>query len=95
MLYIYIYIYIYTQNSIFGGSEKDRFLDRFWRGLWIDFGKVFGEVLERFLEILLIFFSYYSACRVGKDLGRALEVILMLAEMNLQTFLNDLEAMLA
>ena len=45
---IYIYIYIYTQNSIFGGSVLERFLDRFWRGFGIDFGKVFGEVLERF-----------------------------------------------
>ena len=43
-------------------------MDRFWRGFW----RGFGEVLERFLEIILIPFSYCSAYRVGKDLGRGL-----------------------
>ena len=33
--------------------------------------------MERFFDIILILFSYYSAYRVGKDLGRALEVILI------------------
>ena len=45
-----IYIYIYAQNSLFGGSEKERFLDRFligfwigfWRGFWRGFGEVFS-----------------------------------------------------
>ena len=55
--YIYIYIYIYTQNSIFGESILERSLDRFWRGFWIDFREVFGEVLERFLEIILILWA--------------------------------------
>ena len=29
-IYIYIYMYIHTQNSIFGGSVLERFLDRFF-----------------------------------------------------------------
>ena len=86
-----LYIYIYTQNSLFGVSEKERFLDRFWRGFGIDF----GEVLERLLEIILIHFSYYSACRVGKDLGRDLEVILIDFGRFSDSFLNDLEVMMA
>ena len=53
MLYIYIYIYTHTQNSIFGRSEKDRFLDGFWKSFWNGFGEVFGEVLERFWRGIL------------------------------------------
>ena len=45
-----LYIYIHTQNSFFGRSEKERFLDRFRKGFWIGFGEVFGLILERFLE---------------------------------------------
>ena len=66
-------------------------LDRFWRGFWIDF----GEVLERFFDIMFMSFSYYSAYRVGKDLGRDLEVILILSGRFLDSFFNDLEVMLA
>ena len=88
----------------------ERFLERFWRSFWIDFGEVvgevlerfgrgfwrgFGEILERFLEISLIPFSYYAACRVGKDLGRNLEVILPGFGRFLDSFLNDLEVMMA
>ena len=40
---LYIYIYIYTQNSLFGGSVLERFLERFWKG--------FGEVFETILDI--------------------------------------------
>ena len=47
IIYIYIYIYIHAKLT-FWGSVLERFLDRFWRGFWIDFGEVFGEVLERF-----------------------------------------------
>ena len=32
-----IYIYIYTQNSIFGGSVLERFLDRFFNDFLISF----------------------------------------------------------
>ena len=46
-------LYIYTQNSLFGRSEKERFLDRFWIGFRIDF----GEVLERFFERFWIGFG--------------------------------------
>ena len=46
-------------------------------------------VLERFLKIILIYFSYYSACRIGKDLGRDLEVILIDFGRFLDSFLND------
>ena len=73
------------------GYVFERFLDRFWNGFWIGF----GEVLERFLEIPLIPFSYYSACRVGKDLGRNLEVILIDFERVLESFLNELGVMMA
>ena len=60
MLYIYI-----AKTKILGGQKKrgfckgfgevlERFWERFWRGFW----RGFGEVLERFLEIILIYFSY-------------------------------------
>ena len=71
-------------------------MDRFWIGFWIDFGEVFGEVLERFwkgfwrfLEIIVISVSYYSAYHVGTDLGRNLEVILIDFKRFLYSFLND------
>ena len=38
---------------------------------------------------MLIHFSYYSAYRVGKDLGRDLEVILIAFARCLNGFLND------
>ena len=60
-------------------------MDRFWKGFW----RGFGEVLERFLEIILIPFSYCSASRAGKDLLRDLEVILVVFGMILVSFLND------
>ena len=65
----HIYIYIYTQNSLFGVSEKERFLERFWRGFWRGFGEVFGDNFD----IILIFFLYYSAYRVGLILDRFLD----------------------
>ena len=37
----------------------------------------------------MIFFSYYSAYRVGKDLGRDLEVILIVSGRFLDSFFND------
>ena len=39
---------------------------------------------------MLIYFSYYSAYRVGKDLGRDLEVILIVFGWFLDSFFNDL-----
>ena len=47
---IYIYIYTHTQNSLFGRSDKDMVLDRFWIGFWIGFGEVIGLVLEKCLR---------------------------------------------
>ena len=49
-------------------------------------GKDFGEVLERFLEMMLIPLSCYFAYHVGKDLGRDLEVILIDFEMIFDCF---------
>ena len=60
-------------------------MERFWRGVW----RGFGKVLERFFDIILIYFSYYSAYRVGKDFERDLEVILIVFGMILNSFLND------
>ena len=57
-------------------------MERFWRG----FGEVFGDNFD----IILIFFLYYSAYRVGKDLGRDLEVILIVVGWLLDSFFNDL-----
>ena len=49
-----LYIYTHTQNSIFGVSEKERFLDRCSNYLWNDVGKVFGKVLEScFIDCLM------------------------------------------
>ena len=59
----------------------DRFLERFWRG----FGEFFGDNFD----IILISFSYYSAYRVGTDLGRDLEVILIVFGRLLDSCLND------
>ena len=46
-------------------SKKERFLDRFFNDIWIDFGEVFGEVLERFLELSWVPFPCYLAYLVG------------------------------
>ena len=43
-------VYIYSKNQDFGRSENDRFLNRFFNNCWIDFGEVFGSILERFLD---------------------------------------------
>ena len=51
----------------------ERLLERFWRDFWRGFGKVFGD----YFDIIMIYFSYYSAYRVGKDSGRDLKVILI------------------
>ena len=45
--------------------------------------------MEGFLEIILISFSYYSAYRVGKDLGRYFEAILFVFESFFGRILND------
>ena len=62
-------------------------MERFWKG----FEEVFGDNFD----IILISFSYYSAYRVGKGLGRDLEVILIVFGRFLDSFLNDLEVMMA
>ena len=49
----------------------------------------FAKVLERFLEISLISFSYYFVYTVGKDLGRDLEGIWTDLGMIFATFVND------
>ena len=41
-----LYIYIYTQNSLFGGSEKERFLDRFFNDFLISFYIVLKLLLK-------------------------------------------------
>ena len=51
----------------------ERLLERFWTDFWRGFGKVFGD----YFDIIIIYFSYYSAHRVGKDSGRDLKVILI------------------
>ena len=61
-------------------------MDRFWKGFWRGFGEVFGDNFD----IILIFFLYYSAYRVVKDLGRDLEVILIVFGWFLDCFFNDL-----
>ena len=55
------------------------------KGFWIDF----GEVLERFFDIILILLSYYYAYRIGKDFGLDFEVILIVFEVIFDSFLND------
>ena len=45
--------------------------------------------MERFLEIIFIYFPYCSAYRVGTDLGRDLEVILVVIGALWGSFLND------
>ena len=67
------------------GEVLERFLDRFRKGFWKDFGKV----LDGFLEIILIPFSYCSAYHVGMDLGRDFDIILIVFEMILNSFLHD------
>ena len=51
----------------------ERFWKRFWERCWRGFGEVFGYNFD----IILIYFSYYSAYRVGKALGSDLEVTLI------------------
>ena len=50
---------------------------------------VFGEVLERFLKIILISLSYYFVYHVGQDLVRDLEGIWTDFGRFLDSFLND------
>ena len=85
---IYIYIYIHAKLNFLGSQKSmvlDRFLDRFWIGFW----RGFGEVFSRFLEIILISISYYSAYHAGTDLGRNLEVILIDFRRYLYSFWSD------
>ena len=63
----------------------ERFLNRFRKGFW----RGFREVLDGFLKIILIPFSYCSAYHVGMDLGRDLDIILIVFEMILNSFLHD------
>ena len=51
MLYIDMYIYIHTQNSLFGGSVLEKFLDRFFNDFLFAFRYGFKGPLEGFDEI--------------------------------------------